>query len=91
MKLNKIEEVWNSANLLFKWIFGLTSSKNFATMATWRNDFSPLLSHHSQVEYYLSKFSFPLFNTDTQNFFKPKFHSYILIMAIIIIIIIIIN
>ena len=63
MKLNKIEEVWNSANLLFKWIFGLSLSKNFATMATWRNDFSPLLSHHSQVEYYLSKFSFPLFNT----------------------------
>ena len=42
MKLNKIDEVWNSANLLFKWIFGLLSSKNFATMAMWRNDFSSL-------------------------------------------------
>ena len=26
----------------FKWIFGLLSSKHFATMATWRNDFSSL-------------------------------------------------
>ena len=43
MKLNKIDEVWNSANLLFKWIFGLLSSKNVATMATWRKDFSSLL------------------------------------------------
>ena len=31
MKLNKINEVLNSA----KWIFGLLSSRNFATMATW--------------------------------------------------------
>ena len=43
MKLNNIDEVWNSANLLSKWIFGLLSSKNFATMTTWRNDFSSLL------------------------------------------------
>ena len=41
-KLNKIDEVWNSAKLLFKWIFGLLSTQNFATMATWRNDFSSL-------------------------------------------------
>ena len=27
----------------FKYIFGLLSSKNFATMTTWRNDFSFLL------------------------------------------------
>ena len=39
MKLNKINEVLNSA----KWIFGLLSSRNFATMATWRNDLSSLL------------------------------------------------
>ena len=26
----------------FKWIFGLLSSKHFATMVTWRNDFSSL-------------------------------------------------
>ena len=42
MIVNKIDEVSNSANLLFKWIFGLLSPKNFATMATWRNDFSSL-------------------------------------------------
>ena len=44
MKLNKIDEVWNSASPLFKWRFGLLSPRNFATMATWRNDFSSLLS-----------------------------------------------
>ena len=38
----EIDEVWNSANLLFKWISGLLSSKHFATMVTWRNDFSSL-------------------------------------------------
>ena len=27
-------------------VFGLLSSKNFATMAMWRNDFSSLLSPH---------------------------------------------
>ena len=27
----------------FKWLIGLLSSKNFATIATWRNDFSSLL------------------------------------------------
>ena len=43
MKLNKANEVWNSANQLFKWRFGLLSSRNFATMATWCNDFSSLL------------------------------------------------
>ena len=43
MKLNKIDEVWNNANLLFMWSFGLLSSKNFSTMTTWRNDFSSLL------------------------------------------------
>ena len=36
----KIDEVWNSANLLFfQWIFGLLSSQNFATTTAWRNDF----------------------------------------------------
>ena len=48
--MNKIDEVWNSANLLFKWIFGLLSSKHFATMATWRNDVSSVLQiSHSDV------------------------------------------
>ena len=41
--MNKIDEVWNSVNLLLKWIFRLLSSKNFATKAMWRNDFSSLL------------------------------------------------
>ena len=43
MKLIKIDEVWNSANPLFKWRFGLLSSRNFAPKATWGNDFSFLL------------------------------------------------
>ena len=43
MKLNDIDEVWNSAKPLFKWRIGLLPSKNFATVATWLNDFSPLL------------------------------------------------
>ena len=42
MKLNKIGEVWNSANRLLSDFIGLLSSKNFDTMATWRNDFSSL-------------------------------------------------
>ena len=46
-KLNKINEVWNSANPLFKWLFDLLSSGNFATMATWCNDFSSLLQVES--------------------------------------------
>ena len=40
MKLNKIGEVWNSANRLLSDFISLLSSKNFATMATWQNDFS---------------------------------------------------
>ena len=47
MKVNKIDEVWNSVNLLLKWIFSLLSSKNFATKAMWRNDFSSLLMRPS--------------------------------------------
>ena len=43
MKLNKIGEVWNIANRLLSDFFGLLSSKNFASMATWRNDVSSLL------------------------------------------------
>ena len=38
MKLNKIGEVWNSANTLLSDFIGLLSSENFATMATPRND-----------------------------------------------------
>ena len=43
MNLNKIDEVKNIANPLFKWPFGLLSSRNFATIARWRNDFSLLI------------------------------------------------
>ena len=42
MKLIKIGEVWNSANRFLSDFFGLLSSKNFAAMETWRNDFSSL-------------------------------------------------
>ena len=42
MKLNKICEVWNSANRLLSDFIGLFLSKTFATMAMWRNDFSSL-------------------------------------------------
>ena len=37
IKLNKIGEVWNSANRLLSNFIGLLSSKNFATIETWRN------------------------------------------------------
>ena len=43
MKLNKIDEVWKSANPLVSDVFGLLSSRNFATMATWRNELSSQL------------------------------------------------
>ena len=43
MQLNKIDEVSNSVNRLLSDFIGLLSSKSFATMATWRNDFSSLL------------------------------------------------
>ena len=42
MKLNKIDEVWSSANPLFKWLFRFAVIDYFATMAMWRNDFSSL-------------------------------------------------
>ena len=44
MKLNKIDDVWNSANSLFKWRFRLLSSRNFTTMATWRHEISSLFN-----------------------------------------------
>lgn len=44
MKLNETDEVWNSVNPLFNWCSGLLSSRNFASMAMWRNDFSSLLA-----------------------------------------------
>ena len=38
-----MDKVWNSANFLFlRNVFGLSSSKNYPTMATRRNDFSLL-------------------------------------------------
>ena len=39
-----IDKVCTSANSLLSDVFGLLSSRNFATMATWRNDFSSLLA-----------------------------------------------
>ena len=44
MKLNKIDDVWNSANSLFKWRFRLLSSRSFTTMATWRHEISSLFN-----------------------------------------------
>ena len=43
MKLNKIGEVWNTPNRLLSDFIGLLSSRNFATMESWRNDFSSVL------------------------------------------------
>ena len=43
MKLTKIDEVWNCANSLLSNVFGLLSSRNFATMAIWHNGSSSLL------------------------------------------------
>ena len=43
VKSIKIDELWNGVNVLLSAVFGLLSSRNFATMATWRNDFSSLL------------------------------------------------
>ena len=40
IKLNKIDEFWKTVNSLFNDVFGLLSSRNFTSMATWRNDFS---------------------------------------------------
>ena len=36
--------------LFFKWRFGLLPSRNFATMATWRNDFSLLTRFNKHVQ-----------------------------------------
>ena len=58
MKMNKIEEVWNSVNLLLKWIFGLLSFKNFATMAAWHNDFSSLLMRPLGVSMHVRSLNF---------------------------------
>ena len=63
MKLNKIGEVWNSANRLLSDFIGLLSSKNFATMATWRNDFSSLLRRR-QKEAHLASTSL-IYGVDT--------------------------
>ena len=47
---------WNSTNRLLSDFIGLLLSKNFATMATWHNDFSSLL--HSQIDkYYVEYFA----------------------------------
>ena len=43
MKLNKIDKVWPVRIHFLSDVFGLLWSKNFAAMASWRNDFSSLL------------------------------------------------
>ena len=48
MKLNKISEVWKRAIRLLSEFIGLRSSKNIATMTTWRNDFSSLFVQISE-------------------------------------------
>ena len=50
MKSNKIGEIWNSANRLLSDLIDLLSSKNFATMATWRNDFSSLFIRDFKIQ-----------------------------------------
>ena len=42
MKLNKIDEVETVRIHFLNDAFGLLSSRNFATMAMWHNDFSSL-------------------------------------------------
>ena len=45
MKLNKIHDFFETVRIHFLGdLFSLLSSKNFATMAMWRNNFSPLLT-----------------------------------------------
>ena len=53
MKWNKIDEVWDSANPLFQWHFGLLSFRNCATMTMWRKDFSLLGSGKVGVLFYI--------------------------------------
>ena len=48
-KLNNIDDVWNSPNPLFKWRFHGLSSRNFATMATWRNNIFSLFKGRLRV------------------------------------------
>ena len=65
MKFNMIDKVWNSANFLFlRNVFGLSSSKNYPTMATRRNDFSLLQKKFGLTE---------LFSWD---FFRVKVHQH---------------
>ena len=46
MKLTKIDEVCNSVMIHFlSDDFALFSARNFATVATWRNEFSSLLGN----------------------------------------------
>ena len=44
MKSIRIGEVWNGTNSLFNRRFGFVVIGNFATMATWHDDFSSLLA-----------------------------------------------
>ena len=57
MELNKIGEVWNSANRLLSDFIGLLSSKSFANMAAW-------LLRRRQKEAHLACIS-PIYGVDT--------------------------
>ena len=71
MKLNKIDEFWNSANSLFKLIFSLLTSKNFVTMATWRNYFSPVNYKETGEEHLLGGVYMTLGRLSPRSEFNP--------------------
>ena len=71
MKLNKIGEVWNSANRLLSDFISLLSSKNFVTMAMRQNNFS---SHPCIKQKMLSVHSYDLYCvSDNQKALKITF------------------
>ena len=57
MKLNKIGEVWNSANRFLSDFMGLLSSKNFATMTTWLKSLRFTEAHLIRTPRYYGQFS----------------------------------
>ena len=83
MKLNKIGEVWNGSNRLLSNFFGLLSSKNFATRATWRNDVSSLWRFRNSVFlkrwptwiFRSKNFDILAYNNDIQKTVTPSNHA----------------
>ena len=69
MKLNKIDDVWNSANSLFKWRFRLLSSRSFTTMATWRHEISSLFNRLRVFQKY---FKIRFLISDSFDFLRKK-------------------